>query len=210
MGSQPSSTGVTVLSADDPNQTVLGWACYEMTDEDRAERDSPEALEQMREQREALSPELEAYNTRHRAEVAPSGRVGWTCIEVLPQLWGRPWNNAAANFLRCLQPSCVRVAQGEITLDSRVWRVTVYVNANNTIRRIEQEVEVGLVGFRNGQDASNYLERDDDSLMDPQPSFAVNPRAIRRMTLSSGDEPDAEELRRRDQEDLDRHNYMFR
>jgi hypothetical protein len=80
-------------------------------------------------------------------------------IPVLTQLWGTPWNNAAVNFLLCLRPSYVRVTGREgVTADSVIWRVTVYLEKDNrTIRKIEQEVDVGLHGFRFGRDASLYL-----------------------------------------------------
>ena len=71
-------------------------------------------------------------------------------IRVLEFLNGKPWNNMAANYLMALRPSYVRVTKGEITLDSCLWRVTVYIDNNNIIEYIEQEVEAGLIGIVNG------------------------------------------------------------
>jgi hypothetical protein len=110
-------------------------------------------------------------------------------LTVLPELTGRPWNNAAANYLLCLRPSAVRVTYGMVTLDSYSWRVTVYLNEDNTIRCIEQEVNVGLIGFRNGWDAANYLTGNYEALGRPQPTGFFNPRAVRRLRLES-DESD--------------------
>lgn len=68
----------------------------------------------------------------------------WTSVDVLPFLIGKPWDNVALAFVHGLRPSSIRVTQDSVTLDSRVWRVTVYVDSNNIIEKIRQEVEVGL------------------------------------------------------------------
>lgn len=71
---------------------------------------------------------------------------------MLQFLWGHPWDTLAENFVHALQPSCVRVSDGEIKTDSMPQRVTVYVREGK-ILRIEQECEIGLAGgFTNGHD----------------------------------------------------------
>jgi hypothetical protein len=194
VGRMPVRTELTVLSADPPREP-LGWTFRELTDEDLAERDSPENLRQLAREREATSPEVRAFQTNHAATFPPDppmgyeGMYAWPAsqgsmsLTVLPELTGRPWNNAAANFLVSLRPSAVRVTYGAVTADSYAWRVTVTLNRDNTIQRISQEVSVGLTGFRNGWDASNYLNSNHEPLGQPQPTAFFNPRGIRRMEL---------------------------
>jgi len=196
----PIRTELTVLSADPPREP-LGWTVHEMTDEDIAEENSPENVERRAQERADLSPEVRSFETTHAAHYPPTlpeGTLegmyawprahGWMSLSVLPQLVGRPWNNAAANFLVCLRPSAVRVTYGSVTLDSYNWRVTVYLNQDGTIRLIEQEVEVGLAGFRNGHDAALYLAHEDDYLEQPVPNVIVNPRALAQLHLDSEDD----------------------
>jgi hypothetical protein len=199
VGRFPPRQEVSVLGSDTPRETI-GWTLHEMTDEEIEEENSPENLQRLHEERMAISPEVESFFSHHRVNFPvepPEGyegayrwpmSMGYTSIPVLQGLWGTPWCNAAANFLPALRPSCVRVTRGEVTLDAVSWRVTVYLNADDTISRIEQEVEVGLVGFRNGQDASNYLEGRHRALEAPQANMIFNPRALRAMELLGDDE----------------------
>jgi len=72
-------------------------------------------------------------------------RRGYTCIEVLPFLKNKPWDEVALGFVHSLRPTQLRVVQDGIQLDSQTWRVTVWLKSDKkTIKRIEQEVEVGL------------------------------------------------------------------
>lgn len=87
-------------------------------------------------------------------------RRGWTVLEgLLPELVGKPWDDKALGCVQMLRPSYIRVTQGTVKLDARVWRVTVYLEEDNiTINRIDQEVEVGLAqSFRNGHEVTCYL-----------------------------------------------------
>lgn len=90
--------------------------------------------------------------------VDPGRRVVWTSIPVLPFLWGRTWSARANDLIASLRPSTVRMSTGEVKSDSRLWRVTVYLVEGDIIRRIEQEVEVGGVCFRDGTEASSYID----------------------------------------------------
>lgn len=75
----------------------------------------------------------------------PWDRRGYTVIEVLPILKGKPWDEVALGYVHALRPGQLRVVQDGIQLDARTWRVTVYLKKDErTISRIEQEVEVGL------------------------------------------------------------------
>jgi hypothetical protein len=171
VGRFPARQELEVLGPDTPREPI-GWTIHEMTDEEIEEENSPENLQRLREERRAMSP--------YRRPMS----MGSTSLPVLQQLWGTPWCNAAANFLPALRPSCVRVTRGEVTLDAVNWRVTVYLNDDNTISRIEQEVEVGLVGFRNGHDASNYFAGNHEALEAPQSNVVINPRALNSLRIN--------------------------
>ena len=71
---------------------------------------------------------------------------GYTVIEVLPKLKGKPWDELSLGYVHALRPSHLRVVQTDsIQLDWQTWRVTVWLEKDGlTISCIEQEVEVGL------------------------------------------------------------------
>lgn len=70
---------------------------------------------------------------------------GYTTIQPLPFLHGKPWDDIALGYIHALRPSRVRVSTGSVQLDAQSWRVTVWLQADGeTISRITQEVEVGL------------------------------------------------------------------
>lgn len=90
------------------------------------------------------------YYHDHMVVYEPSSGVrGGLDIKVLPELTGKPWNENALHLVHALRPSSIRVTTGEIKCDSRTWRVTVYINEENIIQEIEQEVEVtGMSGAK--------------------------------------------------------------
>ncbi len=85
----------------------------------------------------------EYYDT-HMVSFEKFNCTGWKTIEVLGFLNGKPWDDLALGYVHALRPSSVRVTKGMIKLDACVWRVTVYISEDNIIRKIKQEVEVGL------------------------------------------------------------------
>lgn len=75
---------------------------------------------------------------------APPEDIGYESIEVLHFLKGRQWDEMALGFVHSLRPSYIRVTEDCIKCDARLWRVTVYVSNDGVIRKITQEVELGL------------------------------------------------------------------
>lgn len=188
IGSLPVRSNLTVLSADPPTKKKIGWSIHEISDEEATERDSPENAAKRAAERQNTR-EADSFITNQAASSPVTSGFCWTSIHVLEGLWGRPWDAAALNFLRALRPSAIRVTDGTVTLDNRLWRVTVFLREDNrTIRSIEQEVEVGDRGFRNGQDASNYLHGHDENLSAPQPTAIFNPRGLKNVKLFNDDE----------------------
>ena len=176
VGSLPEDFGqmMPIRTELNPGPEPIGWTVSEMSPAEVAERDTPEHLQRM-------------SDRRNGEPFSDESSTVWTSLPVLTELWGRPWNAGAANFLRSLRPSSVRVARyGEgVHCDARTWRVTVSLAEGNVnIARITQEVDVGGTGFRDGQDASNYYSNQEQRLSTPRGSGAiVNTRGVRRLRL---------------------------
>lgn len=79
---------------------------------------------------------------------------GYTTIQPLPFLHGRPWGDVALGYVHALRPTRLRVVQDVAQLDAQTWRVTVWLMPDGvTIKRIVQEVAVGLPdGISSGHD----------------------------------------------------------
>jgi len=101
-------------------------------------------------------PGPDYYRSKHAVKYEPPNHNGWMCIPVLEFMVGRPWDQLALDMVRAVRPSCIRVTEGEQTLDARTWRVTVLLRrGTNVIRHIEQEVEVSN---HTGQEMYDLLE----------------------------------------------------
>jgi hypothetical protein len=88
-------------------------------------------------------------------------RLGYTSVDVLPLLTGKPWDEVALAFVHSLRPSCIRVIKHNHaeTTDARTWRVTVYLDEKELIESISQEVQVGLPeGVQHGHALSHALK----------------------------------------------------
>lgn len=79
-------------------------------------------------------------------------------IELLPMLKGRPFNMHIWGWLHAFRPSKIRIGRGGVTCDCCPWRITVWLNKDETIRRIEQEVQFGLFG-EDANATTEYWER---------------------------------------------------
>lgn len=80
---------------------------------------------------------------------------GYTTINVLQFLYGRPWDEIALAYVHALRPSKIRVNNADCwKLDATNWRVSILLEADDrTIKRIWQEVAVGLPdGLNHGHD----------------------------------------------------------
>ena len=90
-----------------------------------------------------------------------SKSYGYALVPVLHFLVGRPWDEHAQAFLRTLRPSSVRVhPMDECKTDARPWRVTVVLDKEGLVRRVEQEVEVDLaMDWVNGHDARCWIDK---------------------------------------------------
>lgn len=80
--------------------------------------------------------------------------TGYTVLAKLPELIGQPFDNLAMAYIHSLRPSRIRVSSGIVTADCMLWRVTVFLNPDNTIRSIVQEVECA---YGSGQNLSMIL-----------------------------------------------------
>ncbi len=170
---------LTVLPADDPNRKPLNWTCHFITDEEHDEINSKRNLKRLKKIREAV-PNMQDFDPKRESYC-------YTVIPVLEFLNGRPWNNMALNIIESVRPTAIEVVKpnGAVTLDCYSWRVRVYLDEKQLIERIEQEVQCGCVGFRNGQDISNYIKGNDSMLTTPQGTCFFNPRGISKMELNT-------------------------
>lgn len=102
----------------------------------------------LKEPKEPKEPEpdktFDEYYDTHMVPFRKFNSIGWKSIKVLEFLNDKQWDDVALAYVHALRPSSIRVTEGTTKLDARVWRVTVYINEDNTIRYISQEVEVGL------------------------------------------------------------------
>lgn len=87
---------------------------------------------------------MKDYNGMSGVKYEQPEAIGYTSIEVLKHIWGKPWDEIALAYVHSLRPSTIRVSSGVVHSDARVWRVTVIVNEKDFIHSITQEVEVGL------------------------------------------------------------------
>jgi hypothetical protein len=71
-------------------------------------------------------------------------KYGYTSIDCLEFLKGQPYDELAMGYVQSLRPSMVRICKDRATLDMRQWRVTIWLDEKSNIKRIEQEVHVGL------------------------------------------------------------------
>lgn len=82
-----------------------------------------------------------------RPDPFPEGsQLGYVRIDVLPQLIGCKWDNISRAMLEATRPSCIQVMRKGIKQDANSvwWRVTVHLDENSVIERVEQECKVPL------------------------------------------------------------------
>lgn len=164
----------------EPRQTgTIGWVAYEFVAGSEESKRHDAALNS--EEQQATGEADALVYGRHRWQ--RHHRIGWTSIPVLGCLVGQPWDARALNMLDAVRPSTVRVVtdRGMLTADSVAWRVTVTLKEDcRTISAVEQEVEVGLRGWRYGADAAAYMDN-----REPQPSSSgvFNPRGIGKLKV---------------------------
>lgn len=85
-----------------------------------------------------------------------SSRTGSTTINVLGFLKGLPLDNLAMSYIHALRPSRVEVIRGEEKCVGWSWLVRVYLDSNDLITHINQQVEVA---FASGYTIDNELRR---------------------------------------------------
>lgn len=88
-------------------------------------------------------------------------KIDWTSCDIIPVLqflWGHKVDEVAMAYVHALRPSHIRISDGMIKCDAQIWRITIYVEKSDRIRKIEQEVEVALPhGIENGYELHGKL-----------------------------------------------------
>ena len=167
----PARLEMVVLPADPPDRPKLGFMMYER---------SPDSLDYVAEELQATAL---ADTYKEHVLYTQNQSHGYTSLDVLPFLVGRPWDQCALNFVHSLRPSALRVVTQGTTLDSVPWRVTVYLDpkGGRTIKNISQEVQVGIVGCAHGHGLQKYIAGEDPAHV----LCYVNTRGIRKLELSN-------------------------
>jgi len=109
---------------------------------------SNEVEEAIRKVKHLADKHVDEYNAPHTSEFKPFNCKKWVTIKVLEFLNDKPWNDVALGYINALRPSTICVTTGITAYDLQLWRVTVYVNDDNIIQEIVQEVEVGFFSDR--------------------------------------------------------------
>ncbi|MDG7000371.1 MAG: hypothetical protein JRN15_14820 [Nitrososphaerota archaeon] len=105
------------------------------------------------------------YYTDHMVPYEKPNSIGYLSLPVLEFLNGKLWDDIALSFVHSLHPTSIRVTHGTQTLDARVGRVTIIVDKDDFIKRITQEVEVGLPDYvQHGQHLLTILNTGKTSL----------------------------------------------
>jgi hypothetical protein len=168
----PLRTELTVLPSDPDKPKSIGWSVYEVTPEEDAKTLDYDASVL------ASTEEADKYRSNDYVHYVKPDQHGFACIDVLQQLWGRPWDQYALNMVHSVRPSGIRVVGSRegLTLAAITWRVTVHLEDDNrTIHKIDQEVEVALVGAKHGHGLHKY-----EIGAAPSPALGYfNPRAIK-------------------------------
>lgn len=106
---------------------------------------------------------MKNYISKSGKDFEPSDRYSFLSVEVLPELIGQEWNDVSLAYVSGINPTKIRVTEEEVTCDSQIGRVTVYVE-NNKIRKIYQEARVSLPDdVKNGYCLSLALKFGKDS-----------------------------------------------
>lgn len=89
----------------------------------------------------AIDP-LKKYRTTHRADIDENdfSGGGWTVVQILPELIGSKVDIMTISLCKSLGATCVRITQGECTCDAIYNRATIFINNDDTVRKIEMEV----------------------------------------------------------------------
>ena len=75
--------------------------------------------------------------------VEPKGvSQGYTTTDILPELIGCPLCNLVLGYVHAFHPTAIRISTGCVTCDSQHGRVTIFVDEQNKVRRVFQEITV--------------------------------------------------------------------
>ena len=100
----------------------------------------------------------EDFKVYHHAVPQKEAIYSHTNVCVLPELYGKVWNDIALAYVLSLEPTAVRVSTGTMTLDSCTGRITVIVDENDIIQSIDKEVRIPLPdGIENAYDLTCKL-----------------------------------------------------
>lgn len=175
MGKFPIEQEITVLPAEN-HLLKLGWVIYEeMATTNNTFDYTGRAFD---------TDEADKYF--HIQGVKPPKDISrvYCSVCLLQHLYGKPWNNLALNMIMAFNPTKIRVSNGSVTCDAMDGRVTVWLEEDGrAIRSIKQEVSVGAIGVKSGEDLTYKINGMTLPEQSDEPYVHVNEAAIRRINL---------------------------
>lgn len=111
-------------------------------------------------------------------------RMGWCSLPIFEFLWGKKKFDASVYYaLSAFKPSSIRVLRFNedlLTADSWLGRITVFLDKDDIINRIDYEVDVGLPrGIAHGNSLMMVL----DGQTPVNSGVFVNPEALKRINF---------------------------
>jgi len=137
IGSQYILEDTTTLIKKDPQYLLEFFAYERVATPDLDFRELLALYEQL-----LKKTDVDKYRGSHGVRYDTPTERGYTVLEVLPQLVGVRLCNLVMAYVTALRPSTVRITRGEVTTDAWPWRVTIFVDENDVVTKIEQEVNV--------------------------------------------------------------------
>ncbi len=173
---QPTKDQIRVLGRDPEDRPTIGFMVHEVPFDDNTPDYDADVL--------ASTAEADQYRSTHLVQYKQPPSHSSLCLDVLQQLWGRPWDQYALNMTMAVRPTCIRVvgARQGLTADAVGWRVTVVLDEDDrTIKSIQQECHVATVGASHGHGLYKYSVGADPT---PQRLF-VNTRGLKKLSLDA-------------------------
>jgi hypothetical protein len=101
---------------------------------------------------------IDKYRSHHYKAWEPDPAGGYTTLAVLPQFIGKRLDNSLFAYLHALRPSAVRISYGEVTCDSKPWRVTVIIEKRDGVDYIQDITQEVSIGCGSGYDVAMVFE----------------------------------------------------
>lgn len=93
---------------------------------------------------DCIKKKVYGFNASNQDVMKKFDYRGSTVVEILEFLKGKPFDDKILAYIYGFRPSSVRISYGSIKLDAHTNRVTIWLDEKDTVRKIYQEIDVGL------------------------------------------------------------------